>query len=306
MEFDHLKGFYYVAKLGSFTEAAGHLYVTQPAISLQVKALEKEIGEKLFDRIGRKIRLTHAGSLLYAQVAELIGRLDDIQRTVGELQKLDRGRLHLGASDTTSMYFLPGLLKEFAREYPGVDLCITSLMSDQINQRVSDRELDLGLVTLSPCSLPLETIPLFQQRLVLITDTEHGLAARKHVNLSDLSGESFIALEGQSVTRTRIDEHFHQARCGVSVVLELSNFEIIKEYVKAGLGISLVPEVAVKKARSELAVVSLKQPLSVGVGITYRKDRELSKSSRAFLDMARDHFRRPDRARKQVLVSEAN
>src|SRR5262249_34138881 len=125
MEFDHLKGFYYVAKLGSFTEAAGRLFLTQPAISLQVKALEKELGERLFDRFGRSIRLTHAGSVLYNQVEVLVGKLDEIQRTVVELKKLERGKLSLGASDTTSIYFLPSLLKVFLKRHPKIDLSIS-------------------------------------------------------------------------------------------------------------------------------------------------------------------------------------
>src|SRR5688572_26789440 len=98
MEFDQLKGFFHVAKLGSFTEAAKQLYLTQPAISLQVKALEKTIGERLLDRVGRSVRLTHAGLIVFKHTEELMHKFDELQHTVIELKKLEKGRLSLGAS----------------------------------------------------------------------------------------------------------------------------------------------------------------------------------------------------------------
>ena len=120
MEFDHLRGFYYVAKLKSFTDAASRLFLTQPAISLQVKNLEKAIGEKLFHRHSRTIRLTETGEILFGIVEDLVGKLDDIQRVIHEIQRVERGRLSLGASDTLSLYYLPGLLKSFLGTYPNI------------------------------------------------------------------------------------------------------------------------------------------------------------------------------------------
>lgn len=295
MEFDHLRGFYYVAKLGSFTEAATRLYVTQPAISLQVKALEKEIGEKLFDRFGRTIRLTHAGQMLLRHVEELITKLNEIQRTVGELRRVEGGRLYLGASDTTSMYFLPDLLKSFLREHSKVELSITSLLTAQVLRKVLDRELDLGIVTLGEIPAPLAAIPLFRQRLVCIACKDHSLAERKVVSLPDLSGEALILLEKQSVTRQQLDAHFRRADCACRPILELSNFEIIKCYVAAGLGVSLVPEAAVSHATEGICVIPLQRPPTFDVGVVHRRDREFSQAAQAFLAMAREHFKKPAR-----------
>jgi len=306
MEFDHLKGFFYVAKLGSFTEAAGRLYVTQPAISLQVKALEKEVGEKLFDRVGRSIKLTHAGSILYRQVEGLIAKLDEIQRTVGEIKSLEVGRLFLGASDTTSMYFLPCLLKAFLKVHARIDLRIVSLISAHVIRKVLDREIDLGIVTLSGTVFSLETLPLFRQQFVCIACRDHPFADRKVVDLQEISGEPMIVLEKQCLTRQIIDGHLEQQCSKLRPVIELSNFEIIKHYVCAGLGIALVPEAAVQSARDGISVIRLRNPLSVDVGIVFRKDRELSQPARAFLVMAREFFSRSGDPVKRALGPRAS
>src|ERR1041385_6536040 len=143
MEFDQLKGFYNVAKLRSFTEAAQKLYLTQPAISLQVKALEEELGEKLFERTRRKIQLTHAGEILYRLAEEIVGKLDEIRSVMGELHALERGRFVLGTSDTTSLYFIPDLIKEFRRAHPNIEILLVNRISQEVIHRVLECEVDL-------------------------------------------------------------------------------------------------------------------------------------------------------------------
>src|SRR2546422_996910 len=135
MEFDQLRGFYQVAKLRSFTEAASKLYLTQPAISLQVKALEKELGEKLFERVGRRISLTLAGEILSRRAEEIVGKVDEIRSVMGELSTLERGRFRLGASDTTSLYFIPDLIKEFRAAHPNIELQIQNRISKEVARR---------------------------------------------------------------------------------------------------------------------------------------------------------------------------
>lgn len=291
MEFDHLKGFYFVAKLGSFTEAASRLYLTQPAISLQVKALEKEIGERLFDRVGRTIRLTPAGEVLFKHVEELIGKLDEIQRVVDEIKNLECGRVDLGASDTTSMYVLPGLLKAFLSAHAKVDVSIVSLFSLEVTRKVLEREIDLGIVTLAEMPEVLATVPLFRQKFVCIAAKTHPLAARKLVAARELASLPLIGLDKQSLTRRQVDGYLAKAGVNCAPFLELSNFEIVKSYVAAGLGVALVPELAVEGCSDRLSIVALEEAPSVQLGIVYRRDREFSRPARAFLDMAEEYFR---------------
>ncbi|MGQ9590617.1 MAG: LysR family transcriptional regulator [Planctomycetota bacterium] len=291
MEFDHLKGFYFVAKLGSFTEAASRLYLTQPAISLQVKALEKEVGERLFDRVGRTIRLTPAGSVIFKHVEELIGKLNEIQRVVGEIKNLECGRVDLGASDTTSMYVLPGLIEAFRSAHPKVDVSIVSLFSLEVTRKVLDREVDLGIVTIAEVPEVLATVPLYRQRFVCIAAKAHPLAARKLVSAKDLASSPIIGLSKHSLTRRQVDGYLAQAGASCTPFLELSNFEIVKSYVAAGLGVALVPEVAVEGCSDRFSIVALEEAPSVQLGIVYRKDREFSRPARTFLAMAEEYFR---------------
>ncbi len=290
MEFDQVKGFYFVAKLGSFTAAASRLYLTQPAISLQVKALEKEIGERLFDRVGRKIRLTPAGRAIFSEAEDLVGKLDEIQHIAAELKSLDRGCLALGASDTTSIHVLPDLLRKFVERHPNVELSISSLFSSEVVRRVLDREVDLGIVTLPVNDPKLEVIRLFRQRLVCIVAPSHRLAARKRIEIEEIGKERLIQLEKGSSMREQICNAIGAGSNLKEPAMELSNFEIIKRYVSVGLGVAVVPEAAVEPRRDSLCVLSLKKSLTLDSGIVYRRDRKLSHTTAAFLEMAREFF----------------
>lgn len=290
MEFDHLKGFYFVAKLGSFTEAADRLFLTQPAISIQVKALERELGERLFIRAGRISRLTPAGTILFQRVEGLMAKLEEVQDAVKEIQRLERGCLTVGASDTTSIYFLPEILQAFLRAHPMIDLAIRSVLTRQVVRMVLDRELDLGIITVCSVAPQLQVIPLFDQRLVCITSPGHPLASRSTVELAELTRERLVLLEKGSVTRDRIDHFLLLAGHSPRPVMELSNFEIIKRYVSVGLGVSLIPEAATRLEGDRISAIPLAEPLTLEIGIVLREDRHLSHAARAFLDIAHASF----------------
>ena len=290
MEYDQLKGFFYVAKLGSFTQAAGRLYLSQPAISLQVKALEKEIGERLFDRVGRKIRLTHSGEVLFKETEELVGKLDEIQSIVQQFKSVGRGRLKLGASDTTSIHVLPRLLQDFLVEYPNVDLTVSSAYSTDVKRLVIDRELDVGIVTLPVSDSRLDVVPLFSQVFAAIVPSKHPFAARKQLRGKDFASTNLILLESGSTTRQIVDAFLAGEGVAPAPNMEFSNFEIIKRYVAEGLGVSVVPRGAVDEARDGVRVVTLQRKVSVESGAIYRRDRRISHTARAFVDMARSYF----------------
>lgn len=306
MEFDHLKGFYHVAKLGSFTVAAERLYLTQPAISHQIKALEGQLGERLFDRIGRSIKLTAAGHTLYEQVGEILEKLEDLERTMAEIQAIDRGSLALGASDTTSMYRLPRLLKKFVTAYPKVDLSISSRMSHEVARQVMEHEVDLGLVTLFPLGPKLGAIPLFEEQMVCIVPADHPLAARKSVDPAEIASHPLILLERGSVTREKIETFFLKAGCTHRPFIELTNFEIMKRFVVEGLGVALVPEPVARGSSDGFRVLGLRPALSVEVDLIFRQDRKLSRAARAFLAMAQEFFKASPREPVEAVETRKN
>ncbi len=291
MEFDQLKGFYQVAKLRSFTEAAQKLYLTQPAISLQVKALEEELREKLFERVGRKIKLTHAGEILLRMAEEIVGKMDEIRATMGELQALERGRFILGTSDTTSLYFIPELIKEFRGAHPSIELQMVNRISQEVIRRVVDCEVDLGIVSLPVVEPRLEVVALIRHPLVCIVSLDHHLAGRKLVRPGDLAGEPMIALERDSTTRRKIDSYLSENGIEPRTVIELGSFEIIKKFVGIGLGVSIVPERAASSGTDCVrAIPFAKSPPHIDLGAVYRKDRFLPHPARAFLELAKSHF----------------
>ena len=293
MEFDQLKGFYHVARLGSFTAAAKRLYISQPAISLQVKALERSVGEKLFDRTGRKVKLTAAGEILFCEAEELVEKLEAVKRVVNDLKSVEEGRLSLGASDTVSLYLLPDLLKMYVRKYPKIHLRIVSLVSPEVVDGVRECDLDLGIVTLPSEDAKIEVRPIFEQSFVAVAPRMHRLAKKSFVSVPDLAEESLVLLERGSSTRRRIDSLFSSLGCATRVAMEFSNYEIIKRYVAAGLGVSLLPEGAVAARKDGVAVLPLRPRFPFTVGIAQRRERRPSHAAKAFLDMAEAHFRKP-------------
>ena len=291
MEFDQVKGFYYVAKLGSFTEAAAHLYISQPAISLQVKALEKQLGERLFDRSGRKIRLTHAGNVLYEEAEGLVEKFARIHDIVKSLKEVECGRLVLGASDTVSMYLLPDLLREFTHRHPRVELRITSRVTREVAHSLKEHEIDIGIITLPFEDEKLEIVPVLEQRFVAIVPPGDPFAARRSISPRDLTSGPLILLEATSLTRERIEAYLQRQDCWRRPAMELSNYEIIKRYVAAGLGRSLVPEGAVSAERDGVVALALRPRFALSVGVAQRLEPRLSHAARAFLELAGEYFR---------------
>lgn len=291
MELDHLRAFHEVARHRSFTEAARRLHLTQPAISMQIQAMERELGERLFEREGRSVRLTHAGEVLLKEAEGVLVRLEELEATARELRSLKRGKIILGASDTVGLYYLPELLRRFRAAYPGIEIALRSLVSRETARRLAEREVDLGLITLSRPLPHLTTLELFEVRHALVTEPGHRLAGRPAVSPRELEGEALILLEPGSLSRELVETFLARAPRPPQVALELSNFEIIKRYVACGLGISILPEVAVDRVRDRLAVVPLDSPLITRVGLAWRGDRRLGAAARAFLELARAHFR---------------
>ena len=185
MDLHQLRGFYEIARTRSFTRAADKLFLSQPAISLQVKALEGELGEPLFDRKRREIRLTEAGEVLFKYVQQVFDGLEDARNEIAALHNEVRGRLVVGTSDTNCTYILPDVLEEFRCCYPGVDLDIRNRISPEIVNLVAADGVDIGLVTLPVRHRDVQEHALLQRQDVLICRPDHCLGGRKRIRLAD-------------------------------------------------------------------------------------------------------------------------
>jgi DNA-binding transcriptional LysR family regulator len=245
-----LQVFYTVARQLSFTKAAEQLFMTQPAVTFQVKQLEEHFNTRLFERSHGRIALTPAGRLVMGYAEKILGLSDEMETRVGELTGEISGPLLLGASTTIAEYLLPQVLGEFKARHPQVQAHMTVANSETIEQRVADHALDLGLIE-SPAHLPnLHTEVFCDDELVVICATSHRFASATSVSPREVAKEPFVSREIGSGTREFADNYFR--KCGVlpeelNIVMELGSPEAIKGVVETGLGVSVVSRATVAK-----------------------------------------------------------
>lgn len=292
MDLYQLRGFFEIARERSFTRAADKLFLTQPAISLQIKALEEELGEILFERLRKNIRLTPAGEILYRRVQEVFDRLEVAREEIATLQQVLRGRLVIGTSDTNCTYLLPGPLQQFREQYAGVELDIRNRMSSEIGQMVLDHAVDFGLATLPAKHRDLVSEELFERSDVLICQPDHPLARRNQVRLQDIVEFPLLALERGSTSRRLLEEAFIRANLELQPAMNLASIEVIKRFVEVGMGIALVPRMAVEKEAESglLRAVRVRGLEPRVIGLIEHRGRRRSPAAQAFLDILRDHI----------------
>jgi len=230
-----------IADAGSFTAAGEKLRVSQSAISRQILLLEQEIGEAVFHRIGRRIRITPAGEALLQLSHRVFQDLEDTVSAIGDTQESLRGTMRLVGGMTVCLYVFPALLAEVRRIHPNLDLKITVGSAERSIAMLRSGAGDLGLVTLPAETPDLISVPVLEEELLLITYPSHPLAKRKLVQPSDLDRQPFILFETGSITRRLVDEFFTRERIESDIVMETENVEIIKAMVRNGLGISIIP-----------------------------------------------------------------
>jgi len=239
-----------VAEQRSFRKAAEELYLTQPAVSLQIKALEEDLGVQLFDRSGAHITLTEAGRVLLGYSQQASALLAQAEQNIAALGGEHAGQLDLGASTTIAQYVLPRLLGEFRREHPRVHLTLISGNTEHIVDAVEKQKIALGFIEGPARSRDVKTEPFLEDELVLTASTAHELAERNSITCSELAAIPLLMRERGSGTRHVIEialERLGVKRSSLHIVMELDSTEAIKSAVEAGLGIGFVSRWAIAK-----------------------------------------------------------
>ena len=290
MDIYQLRSFYEIVREQSFTRAADKLFLTQPAISLQIKALESELDEILLERNRRQLRLTPAGEILFAHAKAVLSRLEKARDDIAALKQVLRGRLTIGTSDTNCTYVLPNVLAEFRARYPAVELNIRNRMSPEVSNLVLNDEVEFGLATLPVKHRDLVSESLFERRDVLICPPDHALGKRRRIGLKQLAEYPFLVLERRSTSRQLLDEVFQRQGLALQVEMTLGGIEIIKRYVEIGLGIALVPEVAVEAevAARKVHAVQVNGLAKRQIGLIEHRQRRRSPATEAFLALLRE------------------
>src|SRR6476620_2322093 len=236
-----------IAETGSFTASGRKLHVSQSAISRQILLLEEELGEPLFLRVGRQVRMTAAAESL-VQLGQRV--FQDVRDTVGQIAdrtRALRGTLRLSGGMTVCLYVFPPLLKHLRRVHSDLDVRLTVALAGRSVQEIRAGRVDAGLLTLPVEETDLVTVPALREELLLIAAPTHQLARRRKVQARDLSGLPFVLFEVGSATRKVIDNFFASQNMEPNIVMDTENVEIIKAMVKTGLGVGIVPYQAVAR-----------------------------------------------------------
>jgi len=253
MNFKQLEAFIWVSELQSFTKASRQLFMSQPAVSFQIKALEENLQVSLFQRGDKKVILTEAGRLLYPEAKQLIRHYNRIKAGLDDLKGLKTGHLVLGASTIPGEYLLPILIGGFKEKYPGIKITLKVAGSGQVGRWVREREIDFG-ITGAPIDWEgTECVSWLKDQLVLIVPPSHPWADMSEVNLEDLKNETLILRERGSGTRRTLEQKLSEHNISLEKLpcgMELGSTRSVITAVEANLGISFVSKYAVRETVS--------------------------------------------------------
>jgi LysR family transcriptional regulator, low CO2-responsive transcriptional regulator len=287
MDFDQLETFLEVARHSSFSRAAEKRFRTQPAISSQIRALEDEIGAKLFDRSGGKVAMTGAGKLFQRYAEEALETRRTTITAIAEMERVPRGEIIVGANEATCLHILPEVFALFKKEYPDVGVSINRAERARILDFIIDNTVDFAVVSLPVKDNRLTVVPIHRDELVIVAPPNHPLARKKEASASDLV-EFPLLLPKIGRTRDAIENMFHERRLKPNVSMELDSSELMKRFVAAGVGVGLIARSNIAdevRARTLVAIPLTDTHIRRDLALVFRKDKALSRAALAFIDI---------------------
>ncbi len=287
MHIETLKTFCDLIETGSFSKAAALNFVSQSAVSQQVKTLEQRFDQQLLERGQRKgVAPTEAGRVFYAECKEILARYQALEERMRDRSAVIAGTIKVATVYSIGLHELPPYVKEFIKAHPQVKVHIEYSRTDRVYEACLNNAIDFGIVALPLKQPNLAVIPFRHDKLVIVCDPEHRLARRRRVSVEKLAGEDFIAFERDIPTRKTIDRILKQHRVTVNYVMEFDNIETIKRSVEAGIGVSILPETAVANEVRNQQLVALNFSEGVftrPIGIIHRKGKVFSAAAREFV-----------------------
>ncbi len=283
-----LRAFCQTVRLGSVSRAAEALFVSQPAISLQLQALERELGVPLFERSGRRLVPSREGQLLYEMAQPLVENLDGLEaRFRDKVRGLDAGELNIAANSSTILYLLPKIVERFRLHYPDVRLTLHNAISADGTDLLREDAADLAIGSMTDVPADLTYAPAYRFEQVLIAPHDHPLAKGGELELADIARYPLVLPPKRQITYRLVDQVFQRHRIAYTVALEVGGWEVIKQYVAMGMGISIVPALCLNEAdRERLAARSMKRWFPErSYGVIVRRGKALSAQARAFIEM---------------------
>ncbi|MGE0073298.1 MAG: LysR family transcriptional regulator [Thiomonas sp.] len=275
-----------VVRQQSFTRAADALHLTQPAVSMQMRQLEEQVGLPLYEQIGKHIHLTDAGRELHRHATLISARLLDLQAAMDAFRGVQRGELDLTVASTAN-YFAPKLIAAFCNLHAQVKVRLQVSNQEQILDALASTNTDLAIMGQPPAQADVVARPFLDNPLVVIAAPTHALAGRKRVALSTLGKETFITREPGSGTRNAAERHFSRYGIEFQSAMEMSSNEAIKQAVEAGLGLGVLSlhTLELELAMRRLVLLDVEHfPIMRQWFVVYRKGKRLSAVAQAYLE----------------------
>jgi len=285
-----LRAFVATVKLGTLSRAAESLFLSQPSISLQIKALERELGTRLLERTRRRITVTDAGEILYGLARPLIEGMDTLDRDFhARTRGVQAGKLTVAAGTSTIHYLLPDIVHAYREQYPAVQLQLANVTGRDGLAMLRADEADFAIGSMLDVPNDIAWAPVYHYDPMLIMPLGHPLAAKQSIRLEDLSPYGLILPPQRLTTHRMVDMVFQQRQVPYTVAMEVGGWDVIKQYVAKGMGISIVTSICLSDAdEANLAIRNMRQFFPQrSYGVVMRKGKYLSAEARAFIDLIR-------------------
>jgi LysR family transcriptional regulator, hydrogen peroxide-inducible genes activator len=287
MEVHQLRYFCAVAESGNFTRAAESARVSQPSLSQQIHKLEDELGARLFDRLPRSARLTQFGKAFLPKAKAILRQIGEARVEIREMASVESGEVILGAIPTIAPYLLPPMLSGFSRQHPSVSVSVVEEITPTLLERLHQGTLDLALLALPVEGDELISTELMQEALFAVLPDKHPLASRRSILLDEMREESFLLLKEGHCFRDNALQACRQSRITPNVVFESGQFATILAMVSAGMGVSVVPQMAVSKVSGCKFVLIADKQSRRRIGVARLKYRYPTRAQNALLEHLR-------------------
>jgi len=285
MELHQLRYFCAVADTGSFSRAAEQSHVSQPSLSQQILKLEDELGARLFDRLGRSVRVTEVGKAFLPRARAVLRELEAARGDAVERKDALGGPVVVGVIPTVAPYLLPGYLGAYAKKFPQVQVTVVEEITPVLLERLRASSIDVAILALPVRGHEFEAAPLLTERLFAALPPKHKLASRRSLALKDLQAEPFLLLRDGHCFRDTAVAACDRARLHPQIVFESGQFSSLLSMVGAGMGVSIVPEMAVDRGARCRYVRIADAQAARSIGAVTLRGRSQTRSLRAFLEM---------------------
>ena len=289
MNFRKLRIFYETATALNMTKVGKKLYISQPSISQAIHEIEEEVGAKLFDRIGKKLFLTHEGTIYLGYARRILNLYEEGIKTISDINKNEKGKIKIGASTTIGIYILPDIIKGFLKEHEGIEISLSVDNTINIEKMILENKIDFAYIEGKACFDEIVKEEIWEDELIFICSPNHHWSKKNILKEEDISKEKLIMREVGSGTREVVESFLENNNINYNIFMELGNTEAIKRSVEANLGISClsIRSVCEKINSGDLRGFKVKnKEVRRKLSLIYHKDKFLSNNMKSFINYA--------------------